>query len=176
MMTMNLLRANLDRDTYFKIFELMQRHRRIDVDDFELELIEGLLEVNIRAELDDMSREISEIRDRADSAEWAADEARDKFGDIETKLENMEAFKNFDKIRSQLEEEAADIKVELSNDLANMTRDVNERVKLLCDIAAGMSEVLDFLETRKNMNLRKPKKMPQKTILNLRNKLKVFSM
>jgi hypothetical protein len=109
---MNLQRANLDRDTYFKIFEILQRHRKIDVDDFELELIH----------------------------------------------------------------EALTIKCDLLCQLDNFKREHDERIRLLCDIAAGMSEVLDFLESKKSMNLRKPKEMPKKTILNLRNKLKVFSM
>lgn len=173
---MNLQRANLDRDTYFKIFEMLQRHRKTDVDDFELDLIEELLDMNIRAELDDIALDVSEVKDRADNAEWAADEAKDKVDEIEKKIKDVEAFKNFDTIKEQLEHEALTIKRDLQCQLDNVKREHDERIRLLCDIAAGMSEVLDFLESKKSMNLRKPQEMPKKTILNLRNKLKVFSM
>lgn len=160
----NLLSLNLDTDTYIKLHQLILKHNKSDINDFEYELIIKLLDMNI-------TEEIKSIEDRVYTIECISNDAFDIAKTTERTV--ISALKKIDDIEilNSINEALKNMKQEFDIFTDNAEFEIKQVIISIQEMIKPLEEIINFLETkRKNINIRSPRVCPQNSILNLRRK------
>ena len=168
----NLLSLELDRNIYFIIFGLLQRHRLEDISDFEIDLIEELLDVNLSKQIEDIKYFVENTELEARNASKEANKARAVADEAIALAKKIKEGTNIDSIKQTITDNINGLKMAQDIVLDNVSDTYKNKLKIVDEIIKPLSEIIDYLDIKKTMNLRKPKEPPKKIILNLRNKIK----
>lgn len=160
-----VLDLNLQRETTLQIEEIMLKHNVDDLNAFEQDLIMSIFDTYIDKRLVELEQKIESIRDTADTAEYRAEEA------IQRSAKAVRITKESE-VTTTLKENIEFIKFNAQKEINRLTNNNKKIIDNLNDIIEPLSEIVDFLESKKSINLRKPKDAPRQSILKLRSKIK----
>jgi len=162
---MNLLNLGLDKRTYFTIYELLFRHNKTDIEEFEQDLILVLLNMNIQAKLDEMQTLINTM----DEITY---HTKIEMEDVSSRLETINNKINTKSIDEKIQKHLTELEFTHADHLTNIENQFLESISIVKELIDPLNEIIDFLDTKKALNLRKPIDCPKKAILLLRQKLK----
>ena len=164
---LNLQSLRLPEKEHFGILNLLHSHKQSDLTDFETDLILYILNYeleehmeSIKYSLDDIAIDVRRCAEQAHEAAEDAALALQRSDDCEKMLRESALMSM---INNKL------ISIEQSyGEMSALVKQHAKSEELIAELIPPLLEVLDFLDSRKNLNIRKPKECPKSAILNLR--------
>ena len=169
---LNLASLNLDHETHFLISEVLFRHHKADINDFESDLIMALLSnKTLKQEMDELNNHVCSLDnichnalDDAMDAVVKANSALNKAISCESKLNETDLIIHLADIVKRYREKELNLITTSSMQVLRLKKHVQE-------IVQALNEIMDFITTDKTINLRNKKTYTNRAILNLRTKI-----